>query len=174
MSRVSSTAKALSVTLALSLAGAGAAQAASTAQDAATERQLRANLAANPGSVRTGPNQIQLERGGDHDAARPGPSRRANRHEFCIYEDVNFRQARFDMVECKNFILRDYRFIDKHGRSDRGENEASSWVNNQTGGAVATLNSKADGKGTWFRSSGRKANRVGPKWNDNIESILPC
>ena len=97
-----------------------------------------------------------------------------NRHEFCIYEDVNFRQARFDMVECKNFNLRDYRFIDKHGRSDTWDNEASSWVNNQTGGAVATLNSKADGKGTWFRSSGRKANRVGPKWNDNVESILPC
>ena len=53
MSRVSSIVKALSITLALSLAGAGAAQAASTAQDAATERQLRANLAANPGSVRT-------------------------------------------------------------------------------------------------------------------------
>ena len=181
MTRVSSTVKAMAIALGLSLTATGSAHAASTASDAASERQVRANLAANPGSVRLGPNQIQLEPGvtvtlPDRGSARAaqGPVEGCNRHEFCIYEDVNFRQARFDMRDCRNFNLRDYRFIDKHGRSDTWDNEASSWVNNQSGGAIATLNSEENGKGTWFRSSGLKDNRVGPKWNDNIESILPC
>ena len=63
MPRVSSTVKAMPIALALSLAGAGSAHAASTTSDAGFERQVRANLAANPGSVRVGPNQIQLEPG---------------------------------------------------------------------------------------------------------------
>ena len=181
MSRVSSTVKAITIALALSLAGAGAAHAASTMSAAASERQVRANLAANPGSVRVGPNQILLEPGvtvtlPDRGAARAaqGPVEGCNRHEFCIYEDVNFRQARFDMIECKIHRLTAYRFIDKFGRSDTWDNEASSWVNNQSGGAIATLYSGNDGKGTWFKSSGLKDNRVGPKWNDNVESIKPC
>jgi hypothetical protein len=181
MPRVSSTVKAMAIALALPLAGAGSAHAASTTSDAAFERQVRANLAANPGSVRLGPNQIQLEPGltmtlhgrGSARAAR-GPVHGCNEREFCIYEDVNFREARFDMIKCKIYRLSSYRFIDKFGRSDTWDNEASSWVNNQTGGAVATLWSEDRGRGTWFKSSGLKDNRVGPKWNDNVESVKPC
>jgi hypothetical protein len=107
--------------------------------------------------------------------AAQGPVEGCNRHAFCIYEDVNFRQARFDMIDCKRYDLIDYRFIDKHGRSDTRDNEASSWVNNQSGGAIATLFSEdRPGTGTSFKSSGLKDNRVGPKWNDNVERIRPC
>ena len=73
MSRVSSTVKSLSVALALSLAGAGAAQAET---DAAFERQVRDNLAVNPGSVRVGSNQIRLEPGLTMTLYRRGPRRR--------------------------------------------------------------------------------------------------
>jgi hypothetical protein len=181
MPRVSSTVTAMAIALALSLAGPGSAHAASTTSDAALERQVRANLAANPGSVRVGPNQIRLEPGvtmtlpGRASArAGRGPVHGCNEGEFCIYEDVNFRQAHFDMIKCKIHRLISYRFIDKFGRSDTWDNEASSWVNNQTGGAIATLWSEDRGKGTWFTSSGLKDNRVGRKWNDNVESVKPC
>ncbi len=181
MSRVSSIVKATAVVLALSFAGAASAHAASTAQDAASERQVRANLAANPGSVRVGPSQIQLEPGvtmtlPDRGSARAaqGPVHGCNLYEFCLYEDVNFREARFDMTACRIHRLTSYAFIDKFGRRDTWDNEASSWVNHQSGGAIATLYALNNGKGTWFRSSGLKDNRVGPRWNDNVESVKPC
>lgn len=184
MSRVSSTVKAITIASALAVAGtgAGAAHAAPAMPDAATERQVRANLAANPGSVRVAPNQIQLEPGvtmtlpgrGPARAAQGGPIHGCNEREFCIYEDVNFREARFDMIKCKIHRLTSYAFIDKFGRRDTWDNEASSWVNHQTGGAIATLYSENDGKGTWFKSWGRMDNNVGPKWNDNVESVKPC
>jgi hypothetical protein len=173
MPRVSSTVKTIAVALALTGAGAGSAHAASTTTDAASERQVRANLTANPGSVRVGPNRIQLEPGVTMTLAR-GQIQGCNEREFCLYEDVNFREARLDLVACERVNLRRFKFIDKFHRTDTWDNEASSWVNNQVGGAVATLYSGRDGRGTWFRSSGRKDNRVGSKWNDNVESIKPC
>ena len=165
MIRVSS----IAVALALTAAGAGTAQAASTA----AEQQVRANLAANPGSVRTGPNQIRLQPGVTMTLAAGGQIEGCNTRDFCLYEDVNFREARLDLTACARVNLRRLTFIDKHHRTDTWDNEASSWVNNQVGGAVATLYSRPNGKGTWFRSSGRKDNRIG-KFNDNVESIKPC
>ena len=175
MSRVSSTVKSLSVALALSLAGAGAAQAASTAQDAATERQLRANLAANPGSVRTGPNQIQLAPGvtmtlPDHGSAKAAQRAKCKRGFFCIYENVNFGGAHLDMTRCKTHILQSYRFKDQHGRSDRWREEASSWINNQTGGVAATLTSA---EGRTLRAPIGRDNHMG-NWHDQAVAVKPC
>src|SRR4051812_41069373 len=74
-------------------------------------------------------------------------AQRANckRGYFCIYENVNFGGAHLDMTTCKTHILQSYRFKDQHGRWDRWREEASSWINNQTGGVAATLTS-AEGR----------------------------
>jgi Peptidase inhibitor family I36 len=156
MSRVSSTVTTIAVALALSLAGAGAAQAASTASDAALERQVRANLAANPGSDRAGPNQIQLEPGLTMTLHRRGSASAAQARAkkcrigyFCIYENRDFLEASLAMSACKTYILHSYRFIDQFGRPDRWDLEASSWINNQTGGAAATLTHR---NGATFRA----------------------
>jgi|RhiMethySRZTD1v2_1073278.scaffolds.fasta_scaffold635637_2 hypothetical protein len=175
MPRNSSIVKAILVALALALVGPALAHAA--APDAATERQIRANLAANPGSVRIGPNQIRLEPGltmtlPGRDAAVAAKA--CNEKYFCIYEDVNFQRASLAMSACKLYRLHNYRFKDKHGRPDRWDNEASSWINHQVGGAVATLYSGPEGSGTWFRSSGPRDKNMGSKWNDNVESVRPC
>jgi hypothetical protein len=174
MPRVSSTINTIAIALALSLVGAGS---ASAEPDSASQRQVRANLAANPGSVRVGPNQIQLEpgltmtlphRGLATAAQRRG--KKCNEGYFCIYENVNFGGASLAMSACKTYILHNYRFIDVHGRPDRWDKEASSWRSRQTGGAVATLWSDI---GTSF-----KAPRGGDKnmghWNDRVVSIDPC
>jgi hypothetical protein len=175
MSRVSSTAKTLSIALALSLAGAGAAQAATTTPDAATERQLRANLAANPGSVRTGANQIQLEPGvtmtlPDRGSAKAAQRAKCKRGYFCIYENVNFGGAHLDMSRCKTYILQSYRFKDQHGRWDRWREEASSWINNQTGGVAATLTSA---EGRRLRAPIGRDNHMG-SWHDQSVAVKPC
>jgi hypothetical protein len=169
MPRISPAVKTIAVALALTGAGAGSAQAASTT----AEQQVRANLAANPGSVRVAPNRIQLAKGVTMTLPAQGQIEGCSKRDFCLYEDVNFREARLDLTACTRVNLRRFRFIDKFHRSDTWDNEASSWVNNQVGGAVATLYSKRNGKGTWFRSSGRKSNRMS-RFNDNVESIKPC
>jgi hypothetical protein len=169
MPRVSSTVKSISVALALSLAGGGAAQ----ASDAASERQIRANLAAYPGSVRVGPNQIQLEPGvrltlpsTATAAARP----HCKRGYFCIYENVNFGGAHLDMSRCHRYILQSYRFKDQHGRWDRWREEASSWINNQTGGVAATLTSA---EGRTLRAPVGRDKHMG-RWHDQAVAVKPC
>jgi hypothetical protein len=179
MPRVSSTVTAMAIALALSLAGAGSAQAASTTSDAALERQVRANLAANPGSDRVGPNQIQLEPGltmtllgrGSASAAQDR-AKRCNLGYFCIYENRDFGGASLGMSACNTYVLHSYRFIDQFGRPDRWDLEASSWINNQTGGAAATLRHL---NGATFKAPADRQDKfLNPPWNDRVVKVTPC
>ncbi|HWM11252.1 MAG TPA: hypothetical protein VNO82_17980 [Solirubrobacteraceae bacterium] len=165
---------AIVIALALSLAGAGAAQAAS---DAASERQVRANLAANPGSERVGPGRIRLEPGltmtlPDRGSARAAKRRalKCNEGYFCIYELINHRGASLGMSACRTYILQNYAFIDIYGRRDRWRMEASSWRSRQTGGAVATLWSEI---GTWFKAPRGGDDNMGT-WDNRVISVKPC
>jgi hypothetical protein len=178
MHRVSSTVKAIAIALALSLAGAGSAHAASSTSDAAFERQVRANLAANPGSDRVGPNQIQLEPGLTMTLHRRGSAsaaqargRKCNRGYFCIYENRDFGAASLGMSACKTYILHSYRFIDQFGRPDRWDLEASSWINNQIGGVAATLRHR---NGATFRAPIGRDRFLNPPWNDRVVRVTPC
>ena len=161
----------------LALAGAASAHAASSRSDA----WIRDTLAANPGSVRVADNQIRLEPGltltlharGAAKAAKAA-GKPCHRLYFCIYEDVGFGNASLDMSACRIYNLHSYRFIDQFHRPDRWDNEASSWINHQTGGAVATLWSNAGGKGTFFKAPVSRDSDMGPNWNDNVESVKPC
>jgi hypothetical protein len=181
MSRVSSTVKAMAGALALMLAGAGSAHAASTTSDAAFERQVRANLAANPDSVRIGPNQIRLEPGltmtlyrrGSATAAQ-GPVRDCNFKHFCIYEDVGYGHAGLAMSQCRIYNLKKHRFKDKFSRIDTWDNEASSWINNQSGGARATLWSGKHGQSTFFKAPVGKDRALPRQWNENVNEVKPC
>jgi hypothetical protein len=180
MPRVSSIVKLLSIVFALSLAGAGAAQAAST-PDRAADQWVRDNLAANPGSVRVGPNQIRLEPGltmtlytrGSARAAQ-GPVRDCNYQHFCIYENVGFGKAGLAMSKCKVYYLNTHWFTDQHSRRDTWDNEASSWINNQSGGARATLWSGKHGQSTYFKAPVGKDRALPRQWNDNVNEVKPC
>jgi hypothetical protein len=181
MPRVSSIVKVVAIAFALSLAGAGAAQAAAKTSDAAFERQVRANLAANPGSVRVGPDKIRLERGLTMTLYRPGSARAAqgpvrdcNFKHFCIYEDPNYGHAGLAMSACKIYVLQHYRFRDKFGHSDTWDNEASSWINNQSGGARATLWSGKHGHSTFFKAPVGHDNKLPRQWNENVNEVKPC
>jgi peptidase inhibitor family I36 len=178
MLRISSTVTASAIALALSLAGAGSAHAASTTPDAASERLVRATVAANPGSVRVGPNQVQLEPGLTMTLHRRGSARAAqargkkcNSGYFCIYENRDFGGASLGMSACKEYILHSYRFIDQHGRPDRWDLEASSWINNQIGGVAATLLHE---KGTTFKAPIGRDRFIGSAWNDKVVRVTPC
>ena len=177
MPRISSSITALAIALACSLAATGSAHAASTTSDAASERWVRANLAANPGSVRVGPNQIQLEPGltmtlpgrGSATAAQQGKP--CFRRYFCLYEARDFGGASLAMSACKIYILHSYRFVDQFGRPDRWDLEASSWINNQNGGAVATLRHR---NGSTFKAPIGHDQFMNPPWNDRVVRVRPC
>jgi hypothetical protein len=177
MPRVSPIVNVLAAALALSLAGAVSANAASSTSHAASERLVRANLAANPGSVRVGPNQIRLERGltmtlpGRDAAAAALPRKPCRRGYFCIYEKRDFVGASLHMSACKTYILHSYRFIDEFGRPDRWDLEASSWINHQIGGVAATLTHR---DGRTFKASIRKDEFLNPPWNDRVVRVKPC
>ena len=182
MPRVSSIVKLLSIAFALSLAGAGAAHAASATPDRATDRWVRDNLAANPGSVRVAPDKIRLDRGltmtlyrpGSATAAQGGPVRDCNYKYFCIYEDVGYGHAGLGMSRCRIYNLHNYKFKDKHSRIDTWDNEASSWINNQSGGARATLWSGKHGHSTWFKAPVGHDRQLPRQWNDNVNEVKPC
>jgi hypothetical protein len=171
MPRVSSAVTAIGIAIALSLAATGSANAAS-------ERQVRANLAANPGSVRTGPNQIRLAPGltmtlpdsGSTRAAR-AVGKKCHIGFFCIYENRDFGGASLAMSACKTYILHSYRFVDESGNPDRWDLEASSWDNNQTGDAAAKLRHR---NGRTFKApADRRDKFLNPPWNDRVVRVKP-
>jgi hypothetical protein len=181
MPRISSTLKAFAVVLALSAAGAGSAHAASTVSGAASERWVRANLAANPGSVRVGPNRIRLEPGltmGLHGrgSARAAASRASGCKYlyFCLYENPYFGGASFGMSQCRIYNLRQHRFFDLHGRWDTWDNEASSWINDQSGGVQAILFELPGGAGASFRTRAPQDPDMRPGRDDVVDSVKPC
>jgi hypothetical protein len=89
---------------------------------------------------------------------------------FCIYENVNFGGAHLNMTKCKTHILQSYRFKDQHGRWDRWREEASSWINNQTGGVAATLTSA---EGRTLRAPIGRDKHMG-RWHDQAVAVKPC
>jgi hypothetical protein len=143
MPRVSSTVKAVAIALAVSLAGAASAHAASTA----SERQIRANLAAQ------------------------APGERCHGGYFCIYEDRDFDGASLGMSACRTYKLHSYRFTDQFGHRDRWDLEASSWVNDQIGDVAATLRHR---NGSTFRAPIGKDKFMNPPWNDRVVRVKPC
>jgi hypothetical protein len=72
---------------------------------------------------------------------------------------------------CKTYILHHYRFIDQFGRPDRWDLEASSWINNQTGGVAATLRNR---NGATFKAPIVKDKFLNPPWNDRVVRVKPC
>ena len=83
---------------------------------------------------------------------------------------MNFGGAHLDMTRCKTHILQSYRFKDQHGRWDRWREEASSWINNQTGGVAATLTSA---EGRMLRAPIGRDNHMG-SWHDQVVAVKPC
>ena len=76
------------------------------------------------------------------------------------------------MSACKTYILHSYRFTDAFDNPDRWDLEASSWVNNQTGGAAATLRHR---NGSTFKAPADRQDKfLNPPWNDRVVRVKPC
>jgi hypothetical protein len=181
MSRTSCRAAALVVALgALLLVGAGPAPAAPAPPDGGHAGLVRATLAANPGSVRVSTNEIQLEPGlvmtlrgkGDPATTRQARGIRCNYLYFCLYEHANWRGAALGMSACKVYILSSYVFWNgTEHQWDDWALDASSWINNQSGGVRATL-WKSDGLRSWLPVA--KDDHMIPGWNDAPVKAKPC
>ena len=179
MSRTLRRAAALAVALgALVLVGAGPAPAAPAPPDGTHEGLVRATLAANPDSVRLSTNKIQLEPGlvmtlpGKRAATTRQAGAFCNYQYFCLYEHAYWDGASLAMSACKIYLLGSYVFWNaKEKIWDQWTGDASSWINNQSGGAVATM---------WHYHGYRM--RVGvtsdhhfpPGWNDSVVRVKPC
>jgi hypothetical protein len=91
---------------------------------------------------------------------------------FCIYENRDFSGASLAMSACKTYNLHSYRFTDQFGHKDRWDLEASSWINNQTGGATATLTHLS---GARFKAPADRQDKfLNPPWNDRVVRVKPC
>jgi hypothetical protein len=165
---------------ALVLAGAGPASAAPVPPNGSHEGLVRATLAANPGSVRLGANTIQLDPGlvmtlpGKRDSASARQARgiRCNYLYFCLYEHANWGGAALGMSACKVYILSSYLFWNgTEHQWDDWAHDASSWVNNQSGGARATM-WKDNGLRLWVPVA--SDDHMIPGWNDRVVRAKPC
>jgi hypothetical protein len=115
---------------------------------------VRATLAANPDSVRLSTNEIQLEPG----LVMTLPGRAAS----------TTRQARADC----NYHLSNHRFWNNtENQWDDWVEDASSWINNQSGGAVATMWRP---EGYTMRVGVTADHHFPPGWNDRVVRVKPC
>jgi hypothetical protein len=178
MSRTSRRAAALLVAVgALVLVGAGPAAAGPAPPDGTHEGLVRATLAANSDSVRLSKNEIQLEPGlvMTLPAKRASTARQArgcNYHYFCLYEHAYWRGASLGMSACKIYRLRSYRFWnDTENQWDDWAEDASSWINNQSGGAIATM---WHPDGYTMRVGVTSDHHFPPGWNDRVVRVKPC
>jgi hypothetical protein len=179
MSRTSRRAAALAAALgALVLVGAGPALAAPAAPDGSHEGLVRATLAANPGSVRLSTNEIQLDPGlvmtlpGKRSATARQARGVCNYHYFCIYEHARWGGASLAMSACKIYRLSSYVFWNTTEKYwDDWVADASSWINNQSGGAFATMYHP---NGNTMRVSVTSDHHFPPGWNDRVYRVKPC
>jgi hypothetical protein len=179
MTRTSRRAAAIAVAIgALTFFGAGPAPAAPAPPDGTREGLMRATLAANPDSVRVSRNQIQLEPGllmtlpGERDSATTEQARRScNYLYFCLYEHAYWKGASLAMSACKIYKLSSYVFWNATEKYwDDWVADASSWTNNQSGGAVATMWHPAG-----YTMRVRTADHhFPPGWNDRVYRVKPC
>ena len=179
MTRTARRVAALAVAVgALVLAGAGPAPAAPAPPDGTHEGLVRATLAANPDSVRLSTNEIQLEPG----LVMTLPGKRASRTRaagaycnyqyFCLYEHAYWGGASLGMSACKIYYLSSYRFWNSTDNQwDDWVEDASSWINNQSGGAVATMWRPG---GYTMRVGVTSDHHFPPGWNDRVNRVKPC
>jgi hypothetical protein len=180
MSRTSRRAAALALAVgALALGGAAPAPAAPAPPDNSHESLMRATVAANPDSVRLSPNTIQLDPGlvmtlpGKRDSATTKQARdRCNYLYFCIYEHAYWGGASLAMSACKIYRLSSYVFWNATEKYwDDWASDASSWINNQSGGAFATMWRP---NGNTMRVSVTSDHHFPPGWNDVVIRVKPC
>jgi hypothetical protein len=180
MSWTSRRAAALVIALgALVLVGAGPASGAPAPPDGGHEGLVRATLAANPGSVRLSTNEIRLEPGlvmTLHSKRDPATARQArgvcNYRYFCLYEHAYWGGASLAMSACKVYRLSSYVFWNTTEKYwDDWVADASSWINNQSGGARATM---WHPNGHTMRVGVTSDHHFPPGWNDRVFRVKPC
>jgi hypothetical protein len=180
MSRTSRRAAAIAVALgALMLVGAGPAPAAPAPTDGSHESLVRATLAANEGSVRLSTNTIQLDKGlvmtlpGKRGTATTSQARGVcNYQYFCVYQHAWWGGASLGMSACRVYHLSNYQWWNaKEKHWEDWALDTSSWINNQSGGAVATM---WHPKGYTMRVGVTSDHHMPPGWNDMVVRARPC
>ncbi|WP_326557334.1 peptidase inhibitor family I36 protein [Micromonospora sp. NBC_01796] len=165
-------------------AGASAASAAPQAGMSSAEVKLQSDISAHIkayGGTQISTNEIAWRGGrvvltipqpGSRAALAPGekiaPLGTANcaRGWTCLYEHSNFDGRRLTFTDCISEYLPNYGFRD----------QASSWHNNQTGGAVSVVYNYVGSSPQWIWSepSPRQSTYVGDANNDKADAIQVC
>jgi hypothetical protein len=121
--------------------------------------------------ARTGPGDDPRGKG-DPATTRQARGIRCNYLYFCIYEHANWGGAALGMSACKVYILSSYVFWNgTEHQWDDWALDASSWINNQSGGVRATL-WKSNGLRSWLPVA--KDDHMIPGWNDAPVKAKPC
>jgi len=138
---------------------------------------VRKTLRANPGSSLVSAHEILLEPGvllsfpsASDKAQRTAAAADCPRQGFCLYEHTSYRGARIAFFTCFDYNLKFERFWNTtNGGWDDWAGDASSWHNNQTGGAVAQV---FMGNATYYAGIGASPNFG--RWNDYAVGVRPC
>ena len=95
-----------------------------------------------------------------------------NYQYFCLYEHAYWGGASLGMSACKIYQLSSYRFWNStESQWDDWVEDASSWINNQSGGAVATMWRPG---GYTMRVGVTSDHHFPPGWNDSVVRVKPC
>lgn len=170
-------------TVAVSVAGAQPASAEDSASDGSVQAQINDILARTTGGTQINENQIAWDDGtvvvtvtaGDEAAggsSSEAVSAQAPDCDYqwtCLYEHVDFNNYKRGLTAA--FYACDFFYLADYGLQDM----ASSWHNNQSGGAVSTVYDwTGDGWVVLWRSPPGSDAWVGSSVNDRADGIWAC
>jgi hypothetical protein len=177
--------------LTLAPTGAGAQEEGSDGQtspdpgfdELGAEGQMEAALAANPGSIQLSDDEILLEPGvvltlpRDGDVTTQGVPN-CPYEWFCLYEHSDYNGWLIRFYTCNVlYNLTDYSFYNETEQAwDDWAFDASSWHNNQSGGAQAWIYkwSATPAGGELYRAGVGAVPYVGDYWNDTFWELFAC
>jgi hypothetical protein len=147
-----------------------------------SEAQMEATLAANPGSTRLSDTEILLEPGVvlalPSDGATVQGVPNCPYEWFCLYEHSNYDGWLIRFYTCNVLYgLSDYQFYNETEQAwDDWAFDASSWHNNQSGGADAWIYkwSATPAGGELYRAGVGAVPYVGDYWNDTFWELFAC
>ena len=139
-------------------------------ESAELRRQVEALLVEHPGATQLSDNEVEIEPGAIVTLARPsqklgvGGSADCPYQNVCFYQGADYGYPRLKLYECRGYHLTPMGWGDK----------ISSWHNNQSGGAVATV---WNWTGSWsymFTAGVGSKHYVGAGHNDKADYIINC
>jgi hypothetical protein len=138
-------------------------------EDAELQREVQALLDEHPGAKQLNDREVEIEQGAVVSLAPPDRRARAGSADcpyqnVCFYQGADYGYPRLKLYDCKQYHLTPMGWGDK----------ISSWHNNQSGGAVATVWNWT-GQWSYMFTAGVGSNHyVGAGHNDKADYIINC